>query len=46
MMTQHAPFVKLAQKKQSKTYGPLPEKEAEAMPWDRLCINLIVPYNI
>jgi hypothetical protein len=24
----------------------LPEKEAEAMPWDRLCVNLIGPYNI
>jgi hypothetical protein len=34
------------QKKQSKKYGLLPEKEAEAMPWDRLCINLISPYNI
>jgi hypothetical protein len=29
------------QKKQSKKYGLLPEKDAEAMPWDRLCINLI-----
>jgi hypothetical protein len=27
-------------------YGLLPEKEAEAMPRDRLCINLIGPYNI
>jgi hypothetical protein len=27
-------------------YGLLPEKEAEAMPWDRLCINLISPYNM
>jgi hypothetical protein len=34
------------QKKQSKKYGLLPEKEAEAMPWDRLCIDLIGPYNI
>jgi hypothetical protein len=34
------------QKKQSKKYGLLPEKEAEAMPWDRLCVNLIGPYNI
>ena len=34
------------QKKQSKKYGLLPEKETEAMPWDRLCVNLIGPYNI
>jgi hypothetical protein len=34
------------QKKQSKKYGLLPEKEAEAMPWDRLCVNLIGPYYI
>jgi hypothetical protein len=34
------------QKKQSKKYGLLPENEAEAMPWDRLCVNLIGPYNI
>jgi hypothetical protein len=24
----------------------LPEKDAEAMPWDRLCIDLIGPYEI
>jgi hypothetical protein len=29
-----------------KQYGLLPEKEAEAMPWDRLCVDLIGPYNI
>jgi hypothetical protein len=34
------------QKKQSKIYGLLPEKDAEAMPWDRLCIDLIGPYSI
>jgi hypothetical protein len=34
------------QKKQSKKYGLLPEKEAEAIPWDRLCVDLIGPYNI
>jgi hypothetical protein len=33
-------------KKQSKKYGLLSEKEAEAMPWNRLCIDLIGPYNI
>jgi hypothetical protein len=31
------------QKKQSKKYGLLPGKDAEAMPWDRLCIDLIGP---
>jgi hypothetical protein len=34
------------QKKQSKKYGLLPEKETEAMPLDTLCINLIGPYYI
>jgi hypothetical protein len=34
------------QKKQSKKYGLLPEKDTEVMPWDRLCVNLIGPYNI
>ena len=27
-------------------YGKLPEKEAEAVPWDVLCIYLIGPYKI
>ena len=27
-------------------YGKLPEKEAEAVPWDVLCIDLIGPYKI
>jgi hypothetical protein len=31
------------QKQQSKKYGLLPEKEAEAMPWARLCVDLIGP---
>jgi hypothetical protein len=34
------------QKKQSKKYGLLPEKDAEVMPWDRLCLDLIGPYYI
>jgi hypothetical protein len=34
------------QKKQSKKYRLLPEKDTEAMPWDRLCIDLIGPYEI
>jgi hypothetical protein len=27
-------------------YGHLPCKEAEAEPWDRLCVDLIGPYTI
>ena len=27
-------------------YEHLPPKEAEAEPWDKMCINLIVPYKI
>ena len=30
-------------KKQQKKYGHLPAKEAEAIPWDRLCVDLIGP---
>ena len=26
-------------------YGKLPEKKAEATPWETLCIDLIGPYN-
>jgi hypothetical protein len=33
-------------KKGSKKYGRLPEKIAEADPWDVLCIDLIGPYKI
>jgi transposase InsO family protein len=33
-------------KKQRKKYGHLPEKEAEAIPWDKLCVDLIGPYKI
>jgi hypothetical protein len=29
-----------------KQYGLLPEKEAEANPWDKLCVDLIGPYTI
>lgn len=29
-----------------KKYGHLPMKEAEAEPWERLCVDLIGPYNI
>ena len=29
-----------------KKYGELPEKEAKATPWDKLCVNLIGPYKI
>jgi transposase InsO family protein len=33
-------------KKSAKKYGHLPPKEAESIPWDRLCIDLIGPYTI
>jgi hypothetical protein len=33
-------------KKYKKKYGHLPEKTAEAVPWERLCIDLIGPYTI
>ena len=33
-------------KKTFQKYGHLPEKVAEANPWDVLCIDLIGPYNI
>ena len=32
-------------KRSSKKYGHLPPKEAEATPWDKLCVDLIGPYN-
>ena len=33
-------------KRKHKKYGHLPPKEAEAQPWDKLCIDLIGPYTI
>ena len=33
-------------KRGSKKYGHLPEKEAEAIPWDKLCVDLIGPYTL
>ena len=33
-------------KRKQKKYGLLPPKEAEAEPWDKLCVDLIGPYNI
>ena len=33
-------------KRRHKKYGHLPEKEAEAQPWDRLCVYIIGPYKI
>ena len=33
-------------KRKVKKYGWLPPKEAEAIPWDKLCIDLIGPYRI
>ena len=36
----------LNKRRTSKKYGHLPEKEAEAIPWDKMCIDLIGPYTI
>ncbi len=33
-------------KKSSTKYGKLPAKEAEANPWEKLCVDLIGPYTI
>jgi transposase InsO family protein len=33
-------------KKKVKKYGWLPPKEAETVPWDKMCIDLIGPYTI
>ena len=33
-------------KRRHKKYGHLPAKEAEAKPWDKLCVDLIGPYTI
>ena len=33
-------------KQRQKKYGLLPPKEAEATPWDKLCVDLIGPYKI
>ena len=33
-------------KRSSKKYGHLPEKEAEIIPWDKLCVDLIGPYHL
>ena len=33
-------------KRHKTKYGHLPAKEAEADPWDKLCVNLIGPYTI
>ena len=33
-------------KRKAIAYAKLPEKEAEAIPWDKLCVNLIGPYKI
>jgi hypothetical protein len=33
-------------KRKVKKYGWLPSKEAEASPWDKMCIDLIGPYTI
>ena len=41
----HCPICQLT-KKQHLKYGLLPPKEAEATPWDILCVDLIGPYKI
>jgi hypothetical protein len=33
-------------KRSKKKYGQLPEKEAESLPWEKLCVDMIGPYNI
>ena len=33
-------------KRKQKKYGLLPAKEAETIPWDKLCVDLIGPYRI
>ena len=33
-------------KRKVKKYGRLPPKEAEVIPWDKMCIDLIGPYKI
>ena len=33
-------------KRSNKKYGLLPQKEAEADPWDVSCVDLIGPYTI
>ena len=33
-------------KRTKKNYGLLPPKEAEATPWEKLCVDMIGPYNI
>ena len=33
-------------KRNKKKYGHLPEKQAEAIPWDVLCVDLIGPYTM
>ncbi len=33
-------------KRRNRKFGHLPEKEAEALPWDKMCIDLIGPYTI
>jgi hypothetical protein len=36
----------LSKKETIQKVWTLPEKDAEAMPWDRLCVDLIGLYNI
>ncbi len=47
-ITEHVTVCPTCQKnkKQRKKYGHMPEKEAEAEPWDKMCVDLIGPYTI
>ena len=47
-ITKHVSCCSICQKnkRRHKKYGLLPPKEAEAIPWDRLCVDLIGPYKI
>ena len=33
-------------KKQKNKYGKLPPKEAEVVPWNLLCVDLVGPYTV
>jgi hypothetical protein len=40
----NAPHVTFA--KEQRKLGTLPEKEAEAEPWEKLCVDMVGPYTI
>jgi hypothetical protein len=45
MTSQHAPFVK-CKRNNPKSMDFCLKKMHKAIPWDRLCVDLIGPYNI